>query len=142
VPLTTVLDAFTLPANADDHSSLQSNDDVECDSRDDQIFSPVDDATCELILTAHINKQVDPMIGTLRKDRHQQWKHIEKLDLEILIFQEEATPKPSEGLWQTLLLFLPLKRHDRPVHHHLQLEVSSRSSQDLVDPTRPSPFRR
>jgi hypothetical protein len=52
----------------------------------------------ELIRAAHISKQVDLMIATLRKERHQLWKHTEKLEREILISQEEAIPELSEGL--------------------------------------------
>jgi hypothetical protein len=44
VPLTAVLHAFTLPTNSDHCPSLQSNDETECDFRDDRIFSLVDDA--------------------------------------------------------------------------------------------------
>jgi hypothetical protein len=40
---------------------------------------------CELIRAVHISKQVDPMTATLRKERHQVWKHIENLEREILI---------------------------------------------------------
>jgi hypothetical protein len=43
-PLTAVLDVFTLPTNADDHLSLQSNDEAERDFRYDRIFSQLDDA--------------------------------------------------------------------------------------------------
>jgi hypothetical protein len=57
------------------------------------------------------------MIATLRKERHQLWKHIEKPRPKILIYQEEATPEPSNGIWQTRLTFLPLKRYDPPAYH-------------------------
>jgi hypothetical protein len=43
VPFTAVLDVFTLPTNADDHSSLQSNDDAKYGFRDDRILSLDDD---------------------------------------------------------------------------------------------------
>jgi hypothetical protein len=39
------------------------------------------------------------MIATLRKERYQLWKHMEKLKREILFSPEEATPEPSEDIW-------------------------------------------
>jgi hypothetical protein len=79
----------------------------------------------ELIRAAHVSILVDPMIATLRKERHQVWKHIEKLEREILISQEEVIPEPSEGIRQTPLQFPPLKRYGRPAYHrqHLHPEV-------------------
>jgi hypothetical protein len=45
---------------------------------------------CQLIRAAHIRKQVDPMSAILRKENHQIWNYIEKLEREILVSQEEA----------------------------------------------------
>jgi hypothetical protein len=99
VPLTAVLDIFTLPANADDHPAL-SNPMTTPNAISEMTESSRSLTTriCELLRAAHISKQVNPMIATLRKGRYQLWMYIEKLGREILISQEEATPKPSEGI--------------------------------------------
>jgi hypothetical protein len=57
------------------------------------------------------------MIATLQKERHQLWKHIEKLERKIMISQEGVTPEPLEGIRQIPLPFSPLKRYDRPAYH-------------------------
>jgi hypothetical protein len=97
---------------------------------------------CELIGAAHISKQVNSMIATLRKEGHQIWKHIETLEREILISQDEATPEPSEGVWQTPLLFSPLKMCDRPAdhRHHLHLEVCEPMFARFSRPDEAEPF--
>jgi hypothetical protein len=91
--LIAVLDTFTLPTNADITLFFNPMTTLNAISEMIDYSRSLTTRICELIRAAHISQQVDLMIPTVRKERHQLWKHNDKFEREILISQKEATPE-------------------------------------------------